>query len=222
MFDDNAKGQQEAKDRSTEWKAGRRPDFSKGQGLVPAIVQHADTRAVLMLGYMNEEAFSATQETGRVTFFSRSRQELWQKGATSGNFLELVELLVDCDSDAILVKARPKGPTCHTGAESCFQGGAASSLAVLETVSRTLVARLRQPSAQSYTSTLFAAGTDRIAQKIGEEATEVVIEAKNSNNERLLGESADLLFHLMVLLTYRGVSIEDVCEVLRARRGKAS
>jgi phosphoribosyl-ATP pyrophosphohydrolase/phosphoribosyl-AMP cyclohydrolase len=165
-----------------------------------------------MLGYMNEEAFTATQETG---------QELWQKGATSGNILDLVELLVDCDSDTILVKALPKGPTCHTGAESCFQEAAVSSLDIVDTISRTLVERRKQPSAQSYTSTLFAAGIDRIAQKIGEEATEVVIEAKNSNDERLLEESADLLFHLMVLLTYRGLSIGDVCEVLRCRRVEA-
>jgi len=217
MSNETGRKQQGANDCRTEWEVGRRPDFSKEKGLVPAIVQHAETLTVLMLGYMNEEAFAATQETGRVTFFSRSRQELWQKGLTSGNELELVELLVDCDSDTILIKARPKGPTCHTGSESCFQRGAVSSLDVLDRISKTLESRLEQPSPQSYTSTLFSQGIDRIAQKVGEEATEVVIEAKNSNDEQLLNEAADLLFHLMALLTYRGVSIGQVCEVLKGR-----
>jgi phosphoribosyl-ATP pyrophosphohydrolase/phosphoribosyl-AMP cyclohydrolase len=204
-------------DFTGQFTEGGMPDFSRPGGLVPAVVQHAETLAVLMLGYMNHEAFVATQKTKRVTFFSRSRQELWQKGEASGNVLELVDLLVDCDSDAILVKAIPKGPTCHTGTDSCFQKSSVGSLIVLERLSTTLRTRREQPNSGSYTSGLFAEGIDRVAQKVGEEAIEVVIEAKNAGNARLLDEAADLLFHLMALLTFRDVSLEQVCKVLEAR-----
>jgi phosphoribosyl-ATP pyrophosphohydrolase/phosphoribosyl-AMP cyclohydrolase len=219
MVGGTGKEQIVAGDVSRQFTEGRVPDFTRAGGLLPAVVQHAETLHVLMLGYMNDEAFVATQKARRVTFFSRSRQKLWQKGETSGNVLELVELLVDCDGDAILVRALPRGPTCHTGTESCFQKCNVGSLGVLERISTTLRTRHEQPTSDSYTSNLFAEGIDRVAQKVGEEAIEVVIEAKNEGTERLLEEAADLLFHLMVLLTFRGISLERVCGVLEAREG---
>jgi phosphoribosyl-ATP pyrophosphohydrolase/phosphoribosyl-AMP cyclohydrolase len=192
-------------------------DFTKGGGLLPAVVQDARSGTVLMVGYMNEEAYAQTIEKKRVTFFSRSRQELWEKGETSGNFLDLVRIDVDCDGDAILVQANPRGPTCHTGAESCFGEGPQFGLQFLAELSQTLSERRAAPRPGSYTSELFASGTDRLVQKVGEEALEVVIEGKNTDDTRLLSESADLLFHLMVLLESRGLSLRDVSLVLKER-----
>ncbi len=187
-------------------------------GLVPAVVQDARTRKVLMLGYMNAEALARTQESGRVTFYSRSRQCLWEKGATSGNFLELVALLPDCDHDALLVLAVPAGPTCHTGADTCFREDntvpAGYWLSHLESVVRD---RLDHPSEASYVSRLAARGLRKIAQKVGEEAVEVALEAENGPDALLLEESADLLFHLLVLWQARGLGLAAVEEVLRGR-----
>lgn len=193
------------------------PDFSKSNGLLPAIVQHADSALVLMLGYMNQEAYERTQREKRVTFFSRSRQSLWLKGETSGSFLNVVSIEVDCDQDCILVRALPEGPVCHTGTESCFGASPDYGISFLGTLGQTIAARAKNPTQGSYTSELLAAGVDRVAQKVGEEAIEVVIEAKNTDNEKLLGESADLLYHLMVLLESRSLSLADVAATLERR-----
>lgn len=191
-------------------------DFTK-YPLVPAVVQDTRTGTVLMLGYMNREALEKTLETGRVTFFSRSRRQLWTKGDTSGNFLYLEEIHPDCDSDALLVRARPAGPTCHTGDTSCFGFVRPNDIFTeLEGVIRERKTSLQQ---DSYSSRLFAAGIERISRKVGEEAVEVVVEAmKTGNNERLLEESADLVFHLLVLLSARNCSWNDVLDVLKKRR----
>lgn len=190
-------------------------DFDKQGGLVPAIVQDADTLRVLMLGYMDRDALDATRASGRVTFFSRSRQTLWTKGETSGHWLELVTLSADCDGDAILVLARPRGPTCHTGATSCFADTAASELASLD-------ARIRSREAVrpsgSYTTQLFEGGVRRIAQKVGEEGVETALAAVAQDDAALLGEAADLVFHLLVLLRARGLGLADVESTLAARR----
>lgn len=198
----------------------REPDFSKCEGLIPAIIQDARTGNVLMLGYMNERAYQLTREKGLVTFFSRSRNELWTKGETSGNYLKFIDLSVDCDQDAILVSAIPMGPTCHEGTESCFSDLAPRPLATLTHLRETIQERKASRGDTSYTASLFEAGIDKIAQKVGEEAIEVVIEGKNNDTERLLNESADLLFHLMVLLEAKGVALEDVCRVLDQRAAK--
>ena len=189
-------------------------------GLIPAIVQNADTGAVLMLGFMNEDALTTTQATGRVTFFSRTRRQLWTKGETSGNYLEVVSIKADCDDDTLLIAARPAGPVCHTGAETCF--GESNSfqrpvdmLLELECV---IDARRRENSPGSYVASLFERGINKIAQKVGEEAVELVIEAKDNDLGRFRSEAADLLFHYLILLRSKGVSIEDVMEELRARR----
>lgn len=195
----------------------REPDFSKCEGLLPTVVQNARTGAVLMVGYMNERAYACTLERKLVTFFSRSRQELWTKGETSGNYLKLVDLSVDCDRDAILVQAEPTGPTCHEGSESCFSGVPESSLSTLLLLQQVIRERKESDAGSSYTASLFRAGIDKIAQKVGEEGVEVVIEAKNDNRERLLNESADLLFHLMVLWEAKGVSLAEVSEILAQR-----
>lgn len=184
-------------------------------GLVPAIVQDAKTRTVLMLGYMNREAFEATTRTGNVTFFSRSRQALWVKGETSGNYLKLVSVIEDCDSDAVLVLANPTGPTCHSGATTCFGEMEMDTLAHLESV---IADRRTNPTEGSYVSKLFAKGINKIAQKVGEEAVEVVIAAKDNDIEDFKNEAADLLFHYLILLNAKGVSLGDVVEVLKKRR----
>lgn len=200
----------------------REPNFSKSEGLLPAVVQDARTGAVLMLGYMNERAYQLTQEKELVTFFSRSRNELWTKGETSGNYLKLVAMSVDCDQDAILVSAIPMGPTCHEGTESCFAENTPRPVSMLTRLQATISDRQSSRGESSYTASLFEAGIDKIAQKVGEEAVEVVIEAKNDNTDRLLNESADLLFHLMVLWKAKGVTLEDVCGVLEQRASKSS
>jgi len=192
-------------------------DFEKGNGLVPAIVQDAQTGKVLMLGYMNRVAYEKTRETKRVTFFSRSRQKLWTKGETSGNFLHLSEIRVDCDGDTLLVKARPEGPTCHTGADTCFDETNASAQPFLWQLEKVIADRKAQPSTESYTCQLFEKGIKKIAQKVGEEATEVVIDAVADDVPRLKEEVADLLYHLLVLLAEKDVSLDEITEVLEKR-----
>ncbi len=192
-------------------------DWKKMEGLVPAVVQHSETHQVLMLGYMNEEALKETERTGRVVFFSRSKDRLWTKGETSGNYLEYISAKIDCDSDAVLVRALPKGPTCHTGAPSCFEGNEIAELGWLNRLEEIIESRKNSSSEKSYTAHLFQEGLDRMAQKVGEEAIEVVIASKNESKERLQSESADLLFHLMVLLKERGLSLADVVEELKLR-----
>jgi phosphoribosyl-ATP pyrophosphohydrolase/phosphoribosyl-AMP cyclohydrolase len=191
-------------------------DFKKGGGLVPAIVQDADSNVVLMLGYMNEEAYNKTLESGKVTFFSRSRQTLWTKGETSGNFLLLDKLLIDCDDDTILVKARPTGPVCHTGSDTCFDEVNRNRDFLYE-LEKIVAERKETMPEGSYTTHLFSKGINKIAQKVGEEATEVVIEAVDDNRERLLEESSDLLYHLIVLLQAKGCTLNDISDVLRKR-----
>lgn len=190
-------------------------DFSKGDGLVPAIIQHYATKTVLMLGYMNEEALQKTQELGKVTFFSRSKQRLWTKGEESGNFLLLKTIEVDCDNDTLLIQVDPVGSTCHKGTETCF--GDADASGFVHQLQRIIEDRKAHPSEKSYTTSLFEKGINKIAQKVGEEAIETVIEAKDNNDELFLNEAADLLFHYLVLLTAKGKSLEDVEAVLKAR-----
>jgi phosphoribosyl-AMP cyclohydrolase / phosphoribosyl-ATP pyrophosphohydrolase len=194
-------------------------DFSKQtNGLIPAIIQDAKTDKVLMMGYMNEEAFEKTQQEKMVTFFSRSKQRLWTKGETSNNFLHVVEIMNDCDGDTLLIKVNPAGPTCHTGADTCWQEvnspGQAGWLNHLKAVIRD---RKNNPSEKSYTASLFEKGTNKIAQKVGEEAVELVIEAMDSNNDLFKGEAADLLFHYLVLLEQRGIDFDEIIDVLRKR-----
>ncbi len=190
-----------------------KPNF--GNALLPAIVQDYFTRNVLMLGYMNEAAWDRTIETGQVTFFSRSRQKLWTKGETSGNFLSLKNIETDCDSDTILIQAVPAGPVCHTGNATCFNDkNQAADLTFLEKV---IHERYEHPSDTSYTSQLFKAGINKVAQKVGEEAVELVIESKDENKELFLNEAADLMYHYLVLLKAKGFHLGDVVEVLQER-----
>jgi len=193
-------------------------DFAKyADGLLPAIVQDAATGAVLMLGFMNAEAVLQTEETGRVTFFSRSKQRLWTKGETSGNFLELVSITPDCDNDTLLIKARPAGPVCHNGTETCF-GDSQTSLAFLTELGSVIANRAVEPVEGSYVSKLFAKGLNKIAQKVGEEAVETVIAAKDDDLDAFKNEAADLLFHYLVLLRAKGVELKDIADVLKERR----
>jgi phosphoribosyl-ATP pyrophosphohydrolase/phosphoribosyl-AMP cyclohydrolase len=192
-------------------------DFDKMEGLVPAIVQDALSGKVLMQGYMNKAAFDHTRESGHVTFFSRSKNRLWTKGETSGNFLDLVSMSVDCDGDSILVKANPKGPVCHTGADTCFEEQNTSKTGFIDQLRTIIKDRKNNPSDQSYTASLLAKGINKVAQKVGEEAVEIVIEAKDDNKELFLGEAADLLFHYLVLLEAKGYELDEVMEVLMSR-----
>ncbi len=193
-------------------------DFKKMDGLVPAIVQDAQTLRVLMLGFMNEEAYNRTIETGKVTFWSRSRNTLWTKGETSGNFLHVVEILNDCDQDTLLIKARPDGPTCHTGADTCWnEKNEPNPLLFLSELSGFIEKRHEEMPEGSYTTSLFRDGLNRMAQKVGEEALELVIEATNGTNERLIYEGSDMLYHLIVLLTSKGLRIEDMARELMER-----
>ena len=197
------------------------PDFTKSpDGLIPAIVQDSKTDKVLMLGYMNKKSLEKTQHEKRVTFFSRSKNRLWTKGEESGNFLNVVSIKIDCDKDTLLIKANPVGPVCHTGADTCFNEANASGnfLADLEA---TIASRKNSPSDASYTSSLFKKGINKIAQKVGEEAVELVIEAKDNNEELFLNEAADLLFHYLILLQAKDKSLTDVIDVLK-RRSKAN
>ncbi len=192
------------------------PDFSKySDGLVPVIIQDAGTLQVLMLGFMNEAAFLKSEEEGRVTFFSRSKQRLWTKGETSGNFLHIQEIKTDCDNDTLLIKVLPAGPVCHTGADTCFnETNPSFSLQQLEQI---IIDRKNNPTDKSYTSSLFAKGINKVAQKVGEEAVELVIESKDDNKELFLGEAADLLFHYLVLLQHKGYSLGEVVNTLEKR-----
>ncbi len=189
-------------------------------GLVPTIIQDAISGKVLMQGYMNEEALAKTQETGKVTFYSRSKERLWTKGETSGNFMELVSLAVDCDGDSILVKANPVGPVCHTGADTCFDEINSSKTGFIDHLRAIIKDRKNNPSDKSYTTSLFAKGINKIAQKVGEEAVEIVIEAKDDNKDLFLGEAADLMFHYLILLEAKGYELDEVMEVLIARHQK--
>lgn len=190
-------------------------------GLVPVIVQDAGSGEVMMLGFMNEAALEKTRETGLVTFFSRSRQNLWTKGETSGNFLRVGEIMADCDSDTLLISATPSGPVCHTGARTCFGGDDAgpqrSNRNILFDLERIILDRRENPTLESYTSRLFAKGINKIAQKVGEEAVEMVIESKDDDDELFKSEAADLLFHFLVLLRAKDVNLDDVLAVLRDR-----
>lgn len=193
-------------------------DFEKMGGLVPAIIQDATTKTVLMLGYMNKEAFDKTVETKKVTFYSRSRQCLWTKGETSGNFLELVDIKVDCDNDTLLVKANPTGPTCHTGNDTCWgEKNEKNPLLFLTYLQDFINRRHEEMPEGSYTTSLFKDGLNRMAQKVGEEALEAVIEACNGTNERLVYEGSDMIYHLIVLLTSKGLRIEDLARELQVR-----
>ncbi len=190
-------------------------DFQKQDGLLPAIVQDAKTHRVLMQGYMNAAALEKTLSLGQVTFFSRSKNRLWTKGESSGNFLELVSITADCDLDSLLIKAHPQGPTCHTGDDTCWgESNLGDFLTELETIIHT---RRDQPSVDSYTSRLLGRGINKVAQKVGEEAVELVIEAKDDNKELFLGEAADLIYHYLILLAAKGYTLEDVKAVLRER-----
>lgn len=195
-----------------------RIDFEKGNGLVPAIIQDATTKNVLMLGYMNEEAYNKTIESGKVTFYSRSRQCLWTKGETSGNFLNLVSMDIDCDNDTLLVKVNPVGPTCHKGTDTCWgEKNESNPLLFLTELQDFIIKRHEEMPEGSYTTSLFKDGLNRMAQKVGEEALEAVIEAVNGTNERLVYEGSDMLYHLIVLLTSKGLRIEDLAKELQVR-----
>lgn len=193
-------------------------DFQKCGGLVPAIIQDAKTKTVLMLGYMNEESLKKTQETGLVTFYSRSRQCLWTKGETSGNCLHVVSIKSDCDNDTLLIQANPDGPTCHTGTDTCWgEENRPNPLLFLSELNDFIEKRYREMPEGSYTTSLFKDGLNRMAQKVGEEALELVIEATNGTNERLIYEGSDMLYHLIVLLTSKGLRIEDMAAELMER-----
>jgi phosphoribosyl-ATP pyrophosphohydrolase/phosphoribosyl-AMP cyclohydrolase len=192
-------------------------DWEKGGGLAPAIVQDADTGAVLMLGYMNPDSLAATQEKALVTFWSRSKNRLWTKGETSGDVLHLVSLAADCDRDAILVQARPAGPTCHLGTVTCWGDDPGPDLAFLGQLGRIIDQRASAVPDASYTAKLLSKGIAKIAQKVGEEGVETALAAVGESDEALLGESADLIFHLMVLLKARGLNLSDVAAVLKGR-----
>lgn len=190
-------------------------DFLKGNELVPVIIQNAQTLQVLMLGYMNEEALKQTQETGLVTFYSRSKERLWVKGESSGNTLRLVDLKQDCDNDTLLILADPSGPTCHTGSTSCFKEETAKGF--IYDLERTISDRIDANDPKSYTNELYRRGINKVAQKVGEEAVELVIEAKDSNDELFKNEAADLLYHLLILLKAKNFNFTDIESVLKSR-----
>jgi phosphoribosyl-ATP pyrophosphohydrolase/phosphoribosyl-AMP cyclohydrolase len=196
-------------------------DFSKLNGLVPCIVQDVKTLRVLMLGFMNEEAYNKTLKEKRVTFYSRSKNRLWTKGETSGNFLELEDLIIDCDNDTLLIKATPLGPACHTGADTCFnEKNEKPGDWSINKLEDTIQERKLNPKKGSYTNTLLDSGINKVAQKVGEEAVELVIEAKDDNKDLFLGEAADLMYHYLVLLAAKGYTLNDVTEVLKQRHSK--
>jgi phosphoribosyl-ATP pyrophosphohydrolase/phosphoribosyl-AMP cyclohydrolase len=200
-------------------------NFDKNtDGLIPAIIQDAQTRKVLMLGYMNAEAYAQTKATGIITFFSRSKQRLWVKGETSGNYLHVVDMMLDCDEDTLLVLARPVGPVCHTGTDTCFKESNQENLWFLESLQGLIASRALEAAqgldSKSYTVELFRKGVNKIAQKVGEEAVETVIEATNGTPERLREEAADLLYHLLVLLQSQEMRLQDIIAVLQARNQK--
>lgn len=190
-------------------------DFSKGNGLVPVVIQNNTTLQVLMLGYMNEEAFTKTKSEGKVTFYSRSKNRLWTKGEESGNFLWVKDIQIDCDNDTLLIKATPEGSTCHKGTTSCF--GEETSKGFLYSLESTISDRIDNDVETSYTNKLFKKGINKVAQKVGEEAVELVIEAKDNNDELFKNEAADLLYHYLILLKAKGFTITDIEEVLQSR-----
>lgn len=191
------------------------------EGLIPAIIQDATTKNVLMLGYMNEEAFNITQETKKVTFFSRSKQRLWVKGEESGNILNLVDVKVDCDNDTLLIQAQPVGPTCHKGSDTCWNEKNRSNFGFISKLEQTIEERRTNSKPEdSYVASLFAKGINKLAQKVGEEAVEVVIEAKDDNDDLFLNESADLLFHYLMLLQAKGFKLSDIEVILKNREKK--
>ena len=192
-------------------------DFEKMGGLIPAIVQDNNTNKVLMLGFMNEEAYEETKETGKVTFFSRTKNRLWMKGETSGNTLQVVSMMVDCDNDTILIKANPAGPVCHTGADTCFGEKNVEDIMFLKYLQDFIEQRRQEMPEGSYTTSLFLKGVNRMAQKVGEEAFETVIEATNGTEDGFIYEASDLIYHLIVLLTSKGLRLEDLARELKKR-----
>ncbi len=193
-------------------------DFNKAGGLIPAVVQDATTQKVLMVGFMNEEAYKKTVESKLVTFYSRTRNRLWTKGEESGNCLDVISISVDCDNDTLLIKANPRGPVCHTGADTCFgEINRKDGMFFLDYLQDFITTRHKEMPKGSYTTKLFESGINKIAQKVGEEAVELVIEAKDQNDELFLNEAADLMYHFIVLLTARGYSLKDVAGVLSLR-----
>ena len=194
-------------------------DFTKSNdGLLPAIIQDSETKNVLMLGYMNLEAYEKTLLTNKVTFFSRSKNRLWTKGEESGNFLKLIEINIDCDNDTFLIQVQPEGPTCHKGSDTCWQVSNDIEFGFLSKLEKTIKNRRENSSSdKSYVASLFDLGINKIAQKVGEEAVEVIIEAKDNNNKLFLDESADLLFHYLILLQAKGFQLQDVVSVLKER-----
>ena len=192
-------------------------DSEKMGGLIPAIVQDNNTNKVLMLGFMNEEAYEETKETGKVTFFSRTKNRLWMKGETSGNTLQVVSMMVDCDNDTILIKANPAGPVCHTGADTCFGEKNVEDIMFLKYLQDFIEQRRQEMPEGSYTTSLFLKGVNRMAQKVGEEAVETVIEATNGTEDGFIYEASDLIYHLIVLLTSKGLRLEDLARELKKR-----
>ena len=197
-----------------------KPDFSKSHDqLIPAVIQDAKTQKVLMLGYMNEAAFEATEKSQRVTFYSRSKQRLWIKGEESGNFLNVDSIHLDCDQDSLLIYANPEGPTCHKGTDTCWGEQNVNSLAFIAELEAIIAQRKAANDQNSYVASLFREGINKIAQKVGEEAVETVIEAKDNNDQLFLEESADLLFHFLVLLQAKGFKLNDIARTLSSRNG---
>lgn len=192
-------------------------DFSKSDGLVPAIIQDYKTNKVLMLGFMNKEAYQKTIHDQLVTFYSRSKKRLWTKGETSGNYLKLKDIMVDCDGDTLLIKAEPQGPVCHTGNDTCFNEINKNNLEFINHLASVIKDRKENPEEGSYTSSLFKKGINKIAQKVGEEAVELIIEAKDQNDDLFKNEVADMIYHLLVLLEAKGTSMADVVKVLEER-----
>ena len=193
-------------------------DFTKGNGLIPVVIQDNSTLQVLMVGYMNEEAFDKTEKEKRVTFFSRSKNRLWTKGETSGNFLYVEEILSDCDNDSILIKVKPAGPVCHTGSAACF--GQETAKGFIYELEQVIYQRIENDANDSYTNKLYKKGINKVAQKVGEEAIELIIEAKDNNIDLFKNEAADLLYHLLILLKAKGISLQSIEEVLQKRHKK--
>jgi phosphoribosyl-ATP pyrophosphohydrolase/phosphoribosyl-AMP cyclohydrolase len=192
-------------------------DFAKGSGLIPAIIQHSETNQVLMLGYMNEEALDITNKTGLVTFFSRSRNKIWTKGETSGNFLQLVSMIIDCDNDTLLIKVLPKGPVCHNGTVSCFDEDKFTNTSFLSKLEEIIKSRKSKDESESYTAKLLNGPLRRIAQKVGEEGVETALASVTETDGKLISESADLLYHLLVLLQAKNLELSDVVNELDKR-----
>lgn len=192
-------------------------DYTKLNGIIPAIIQDANTDVVLMLGFMNEEALDKTRSEGQVTFFSRSKNRLWTKGEESGNFLKVIDIKEDCDLDTLLIKVEPVGPVCHTGSDTCFKETNSGKSGFLNVLQELILRRKQEMPEDSYTTSLFSKGINKIAQKVGEEAVELVIESKDENDDLFLNEAADLVYHLMVLLAAKGFSIKDVEHILAQR-----